>query len=95
MILWCQTVGVISPILLCLYMDGLLNALSKSNVGCHIGGVFAGQCGDDLKLLTPSVHAIRILTNICEMYATFCGPCENNSLGFGTLCYFLLFIYVF
>ncbi len=51
--------------------NGLLNELSKSNVGCHIGGVFAGVFGyaDDLKLLTPSVHEVRILSNICEKYA--------------------------
>ncbi len=63
--------GVISPILFCIYMDGLLDELSKSNVGCHIGGVFAGVFGyaDDLKLLTPSVHALKILANICEKYA--------------------------
>ncbi len=53
-------------------MDGLLNELSKGNVGCHIGGVFAGGFGyaDDLKLLTPSVHTLIILANICEKYAT-------------------------
>ncbi len=52
-------------------MDGLLNKLSKSNVISHIGGVFAGAFGyaDDIKLLTPSVHALRILANICEKYA--------------------------
>ncbi len=26
------------------------------------------QVDDDLKLLTPSVHALRILANICENY---------------------------
>ncbi len=53
---------VFSPILFCIYMDGLLNELSKSNVGCHIHvyGVFAGWFGyaDDLKLLTSNVHAL-------------------------------------
>ncbi len=51
----------------CICMDGLLNKLSKGNIGCHIGGVFTG--GDDLKLRTPGVHALRILVNICEKYA--------------------------
>ncbi len=53
-------------------MDCLLNELSKINVGCHIGGVFVGGFGyaNDLKLLTPSVHALRILANFCEKYAT-------------------------
>ncbi len=52
-------------------MDSLLNELSKSNVGCHIGWLLASGFGyaDHPKLLTPSVHALRILANICEMYA--------------------------
>ncbi len=51
-------------------MDGLLNELSKSNVDCQIGGGFAGGFGyaADLQLLTASVHALRILANICEKY---------------------------
>ncbi len=53
-------------------MDGLLNILSKSNVSCHVGGVFAGGfgCTDDLKLPTPSVHALRFLENNCEKNTT-------------------------
>ncbi len=41
-------------------MDGLLNELANSCVGCYMGGVFAGATGytDDLKLLTPSVKAL-------------------------------------
>ncbi len=52
-------------------MDGLLNELSKGTVSCHIDGVFAGGIAydEDLKLLTPSVHALIILANICETYA--------------------------
>ena len=63
--------GVISPILFCVYMDGLLIELEKSNVGCYMGGVFSGAFGyaDDLKLLTPSVYAMRKMAEICEIYA--------------------------
>ncbi len=45
--------GVISPILFCIYMDGLLNELANSGVGCYIGGVFMAASGyaDDFKLL--------------------------------------------
>ncbi len=62
---------VISPILFCIYMDGLLNELANSGVGCYLGGVFAGATvyADDLKLLTPSVNALKILATICEQYA--------------------------
>ncbi len=49
--------GVISPILFCIYMDGLLHELKNSGVGCYMAGVFVGTTGyaDDLKLLTPSI----------------------------------------
>ncbi len=54
--------GVISPILFCIYMDGLLNELANSGVGCYMSGVFAGATGhaDDLKLLTPIVKALKL-----------------------------------
>ena len=34
--------GVISPILFCVYMDGLLHKLQSTGVGCYMGGVYAG-----------------------------------------------------
>ena len=63
--------GVISPILFCLYIDGLLNELKDSNVGCHMGDVYAGAFGyaDDIKLLAPSVAALKSMITICENYA--------------------------
>ncbi len=52
-------------------MDGLLNELANSVVGYYIGGVFAWatEYADDLKLLTPSVIALKILATNCEQYA--------------------------
>ncbi len=52
---------VISPILFCVYMYGLLTELTNSRYGCYIGRVLAGafSCADDLKLLTPSVYALH------------------------------------
>ncbi len=44
-------------------MDGLLNELANSGVGCYMGGVFAGaiEYDDfDLKLLTPPDPGIVI-----------------------------------
>ncbi len=63
--------GVISPILFCVCMDGLLTELANSGYGCYMGGVFAGAFGyvDDLKLLTPIVYALHQMTHICENYA--------------------------
>ncbi len=61
--------GVISLILCCVYMDGLLSELANSGLGCHMDGVFAGAFGyaDDLKLL--SVWALHQMARICERYA--------------------------
>ncbi len=46
---------VISPILFCVYMDGLLTKLANSGYGCYMGDVFAGAFGyaDDLKTFNP------------------------------------------
>ena len=64
--------GVISPILYCVYIDGLINELKASGVGCFMTKVYAGIFiyADDLKLLAPSVHALRIMLNICLNYAS-------------------------
>ncbi len=62
---------VISSILFCIYIDSLLVELEKSGVGCFMRGVYSRAFGyaDDLKLLTPTVQALHILTDICIEYA--------------------------
>ena len=63
--------GVISPMLYSLYIDGLIEELKASNVGCYMGAVYAGIdfYADDLTLLAPSVQALRIMLAICLDYA--------------------------
>ena len=63
--------GVISPLLFCVYMDGLISELLASNVGCYMGAVYAGifMFADDIKLLAPSVLALNIMLDICINYA--------------------------
>ncbi len=52
-------------------MDGLLNELTNSGVGCYMGGVCTGASGysNDPKLLTPSIKALKIIVAICEQCA--------------------------
>jgi hypothetical protein len=63
--------GVLSPVLFCLYIDGLLVALSRAGVGCFVGNNFVGALAyaDDIVLLAPSASALRIMLSICDKYA--------------------------
>ena len=53
--------GVISPILFCVYVDGLLKLLSDAKVGCYISHVFVGAhaYADDIMLLAPTARTQR------------------------------------
>ena len=64
--------GVLSPTLFCIYIDELLIQLEASNVGCYMGGTFAGAFAyaDDLTLLSPSVEALNTMIEICNNYAS-------------------------
>ena len=46
--------GVMSPILFCIYLDGLLNLIDAAQIGCFIGRVVVGclPYADDIVLLT-------------------------------------------
>ena len=63
--------GVLSPVLFCLYIDGLLERLSHSKIGCNFGAVYAGALAyaDDIVLLAPTASAMRSLLKICDEYA--------------------------
>ncbi len=63
--------GVLSTILLAIYMDKLLIRLKKSSVGCHIGNVFvvALTYADDVTLICPILKSLNMLIKICEEFA--------------------------
>ena len=55
---------VISPVLFCVYIDGLLKLLSDVKVGCYIGHVFVDALAyaDDIVLLAPTARAMCLST---------------------------------
>jgi hypothetical protein len=63
--------AVISPILFCVYIDGLLCRLRDSGIGCVVGDIFLGALAyaDDISLLAPTPSGARKLLTICEDYA--------------------------
>ncbi len=63
--------GVLSPVLFIVCIDGLLNKLKNSGVGCYMGNKFKGgdvSFADDIKLLTPTHTGLNklILTLIVQ-----------------------------
>jgi len=63
---------VLSPVLFCMNIDGLLTALASANVGCYIGRNYVGALAyaDDLVLTVPSACALRKMLAICNNYAS-------------------------
>ena len=63
--------GVFSPVLFCIYLDGLLCMLAESKIGCFIGNVFVGALAsaDDIALLAPTTRAMRLMLGICDDFA--------------------------
>jgi len=62
--------GVLSPVL-CIYIDGLLERLARSQTGCTVGAVYVGALAyaDNLLVLAPKPSAMRLLHQICDNYA--------------------------
>ena len=73
--------GVLSPVLFAVYLDGLLEELSDSGVGCYWGHMFAGTLSyaDDIVILAPCASALRRMLDICSLYAHDHGLLFNAS----------------
>ena len=69
--------GVLGSVLLCIYIDNVLNAVCSSRLGCFIGIMLTGILAhaDNTVLLAPTVQAVCKMLLICEEYvAAFCEP---------------------
>jgi hypothetical protein len=81
--------GVISPLLFTVYIDELILRLKNAGIGCHIGNVFAGVFGyaDDLSLLAPTKHALKVMLQICtdfsKEYSVLFNPTKSKFIIFG------------
>ena len=63
--------GVLSPLLLSVYLHDLLCELRQVNVGCYMNGYFMGAviCADYITLLGPTRSSILSILNVCDVYA--------------------------
>ena len=66
-----KVVGVLSPILFCIYMDNLLLTLKDNDIGRHVGSKFCGvfAYADDIILLSPSINGLQNMLNCCSKFA--------------------------
>ena len=62
--------GILSPLLIIVYMDGLSSSLSNPPTGCSIGGVMVNHImyADDLVIISPSVKWLQSLLDTCAVY---------------------------
>lgn len=63
--------GLTSPLLFNLYINSLIEELSSTRLGCHLGTQCVNNLSyaDDMVLLSPSIAALRQLLSHCELYA--------------------------
>ena len=63
--------SVASPAFFSVYLDGILSALRKLNLGCRVGGIWMGAAifADDIILMSPARSSMREMLKICEQYA--------------------------
>ena len=63
--------GVISHIFFSLYIDPLLLALSKSQIGCHMNNVYIGALSyaNDITIIWPSIRGLNKMLKICNEFA--------------------------
>ena len=63
--------GVLSPVLFCVYIDGLLLTLTKAGIGCYVGHIFVGApaYADDIAVIAPTPSALRRMLAMCDKSA--------------------------
>ena len=71
--------GVLSPFLFALFIDSIVDRVKESDVGCYIRNVFCGLFlyADDILLLSPTVHGLQVMLNVCEHFLTEIGMSIN------------------
>ena len=62
-----------------LYLDGLIQKLKHSGIGCHFDRTYCGVLGyvDDLAIVSPTLFGPRQMIEICEELASLEGLCTD------------------
>ena len=62
--------GVLSPDFYCIYVDEIVEILSKMGIGCHLNNAFLSILlyADDMALIAPSLKGLQKLLHATESY---------------------------
>ena len=62
--------GVLSPVFYCIYVDDLVETLSRMGIGCHLRNLFLSILlyADDMALMAPSLKGLQKLLSATEHY---------------------------
>ena len=69
---WCPSTRctVLSPFILAVFIDGIVDNVKSTNVSCYIGLSTTCYCiflyADDILSIAPSMSGLQILLNACE-----------------------------
>ena len=63
--------SVLSPSLFNIYIDGLLGQLARSGYSAKVSYLYLGAIAyaDDINLVSPTIHGMQQMLNICDTYA--------------------------
>ena len=76
--------SILSPRLFNLYVDVIIDALSKTGYGCFVRKIYLGCIvyADDISLLSTSIVALQEILNICFHKGKELDIVFNNSKSF-------------
>ena len=71
--------GVLSPLLLAIFIDTIVDRVKTINVGCYISNIYCSifLYADDILLLAPTISELQALSRTCEHYVNDVGMCIN------------------
>ncbi len=59
--------GILSPAFFCVYIDGVIDIITKLDKGCYVRGFFTGiwLYADDIVILSASVNDLQQMIDAC------------------------------
>ena len=75
--------GVLSPDFYCIYVDDLVEIVTRAGIGCHLRNMFLSILlyADDMALVSPSLRGLQNLLILTEEYCHEWDICLNAKMS--------------